>query len=67
MRVQILFLLIGAVLTATNLIATGIECPEQQLADVNRICIRPDFIEGCEDYKDAKTCDKCAKGTQSTI
>ena len=62
MRAVFLFLLAGVVLSATNLVDLHIQCPEQEVPDLSRICIKPDYIEGCLGYKNTKECDECSKG-----
>ena len=65
MRIVFLFLLIGITLGSNNLIDLHVECPEQHVPDLNRICIKPDYIEGCEIYKNTKECDICKKGKKN--
>ena len=62
MRTVFLFLLVGLALSTSNLIDLHVQCPEQYVPDPNRICIKPDFIEGCLLYKNGDTCDTCYKG-----
>lgn len=57
MKPQFLFLLMVGALASNNLIQLNSDCPEQHVPDVNRICIRPDFIEGCLTYKSVTECD----------
>ena len=63
MKVVFLFLLISLAWAETSLVSLNSECPEQHVSDPSRICIRPDYIEGCELYLNTKECFKCSKGT----
>lgn len=67
MRTVFLFLLAGVALSAANLVDLHVECPEQEVPDLSRICIKPNYIEGCLAYKTTKECDECSKGTFLSI
>lgn len=55
-KVLFLLLLLSSALAETNLVALDSQCPEQSVSDANRICIRPDYIEGCLLYKNTDEC-----------
>jgi hypothetical protein len=63
---KVLFLLsLLAVLTLSNLVNLNSQCPEHSVPDLNRVCISPDYIEGCSQYLNAQQCATCAQCTHS--
>ena len=37
----------------------AIDCGEGKVANVQNICIEPEYIEGCAAYKSSDSCDSC--------
>lgn len=56
-----------ASLAACNLVGLNTACPERSVPDVNKVCISPDFIEGCTQYRNVQQCAVCAAGTSISI
>jgi len=46
-------------LALSNLVTIQIDCPSKHVSTINGICIRPDYLEGCQVYKNAKECQEC--------
>ena len=54
------FLLVLAVQAA---LPSSNDCPEQHTPDPSHICIRPEYLAGCNDYRNTRQCQTCDKGT----
>ncbi len=63
----IILLTLLVTLCAGNLISLSTQCPEQSVPDLNKVCISPDYIEGCQQYKSVSECFKCFDGTFNSI
>ena len=37
----------------------ALTCEEGKVPDVNQMCIKPRYIEGCAQYSTPETCNKC--------
>jgi hypothetical protein len=61
----LLFLLALSAVSLGNLISLNTQCPEQSVPDVNKICIKPAYIEGCLTYKSTEECFACSERTIS--
>ena len=59
----VILLSLLATLCAGNLVSLSTQCPEQSVPDLNKVCISPDYIEGCQQYKTVSECFKCLDGT----
>jgi hypothetical protein len=62
MKVIILCLL-AVNLAFSTLIGLSNQCSEQYVPDLNNVCIRPTYIEGCITYIFTDECSKCSQGT----
>lgn len=48
-----------ASLAATIAIASSLTCDMAKVPTDNMVCIQPEYIEGCYQYKSAQMCNKC--------
>ena len=46
-----------------GLVSLTAHCPDQYVPNSNNICIRPEYLEGCDIYKNIYECDTCIQGT----
>jgi hypothetical protein len=42
------------------------DCLDQYVPNSNNICIRPDYIDGCEIYRNIYECNTCQKGWEKS-
>lgn len=54
-------------LAVGNLVGLNTACPERSVSDINKVCISPDYIEGCTKYQNVQKCAVCAPGTTHPI
>lgn len=54
-------------LAVSNLVDLNTACPERSVPDINKVCISPDYIEGCTQYLNVQQCAVCAPGTYPLI
>ena len=52
-----------ASLAATIAIASSLTCDMAKVPTDNMVCIQPEYIEGCYQYKSAQMCNKCQFST----
>lgn len=58
----IIFLVLSINLAFSNLVGLKSQCLDKHVPDLNKVCIKPDYIEGCVQYKSPQECFTCSKG-----